>query len=138
MKNIVISRLQGDMDFIFSCKCNISCIKNKSSVCILNVVPDPPINVRTSQVNANNATIKWSAPSNNKIRGVIKRYAVKVIQDNGDEIENKFVVDVTYCIVDYLLPNRNYNVSVAIENQRKQSLFSSVSFTTKSGENFDF
>ncbi|CAB3994627.1 G- coupled receptor 112 [Paramuricea clavata] len=97
-------------------------------------VPDPPANVRTGHVNADNATIEWDKPSKYQVRGVIKRYIIKGIDDdNGDEIANEVVVhvDATSYPIKHLLPNRNYTVRVAIENGRKQSSFSSVSFTTR-------
>ena len=95
--------------------------------------------MRTGHVNADNAMIEWDKPSKDQVRGVIKRYIIKVIDDdNGDEIASEVVVhaDATSYPIKHLLPDSNYTVRVAIENGRKQSSFSSVSFTTRPGKNF--
>jgi hypothetical protein len=99
-----------------------------------NLVPEAPENVRTSQVNANNATVTWNKPSKNQIRGVVKKYIIKVIDGIGDQIHEEDVVDSTSCTVEYLLPNKNYTVRVAVVNKEHTSAFSIVSFTTPSGK----
>ena len=109
-----------------------------------NLVPDAPENVRIIQVNVNNATVTWNKPSKNQIRGVIKKYIVqvrmlKIKQSDEDElIYEKEVVEVasTSCPIFYLLPDKNYTVQVAIENEKNRGPFGYNSFTTPPGKVF--
>ena len=55
---------------------------------------------------------------------------------NGKEIDRYEVVGATRYTIHFLLPKMNYTVRVAIQNERKESPFSSVSFTTQAGKNF--
>lgn len=90
--------------------------------------------MRTTRVNANNATIEWKNPPRDKIHGKMEGYDI-IVEENGRKIDStcKPVVDTTSCVINDLAPNRNYTVKVAIKNARKQSSFKSVSFTTPAG-----
>ena len=98
------------------------------------LVPDRLENVRTSQVNTDNATITWNAPSKDQIRGIVKGYVIKVCC-HGDESDIQKIGVTTSYIVRHLLPRTNYTVEVALENERRQSPFNSVFFTTPPGKN---
>ena len=91
--------------------------------------------MRTSQVNANNVTITWDVPSKDQIRGILTDYVIKV-HNNVREISYQEIGVTTNYIVRDLAPETNYTVKVALKNERKQSLFRSVFFTTQSGKNF--
>ena len=91
--------------------------------------------MRTSQVNANNVTITWDVPSKDHIRGILTDYVIKVHNNVREILYQEIGVTTNYIVRD-LAPETNYTVKVALKNERKQSLFRSVFFTTQSGKNF--
>ena len=98
------------------------------------LVPDPPQNVRISELRATSAIVTWDAPPNDQIRGVIKKYIVRSTDNNGVIVyDGEPTINKTSCNISSLVPETNYSVKVAIENQRSKSVFSSIHFITRPG-----
>lgn len=98
------------------------------------LVPDKPQNLHLSDVKQDNATIQWSKPSRDEVRGVIEGYYMEVIDDTKNVIEREKlpITNVSMHTITFLLPNTSYTVHLAVQNQEKQGQFATLTFITTS------
>ncbi|XP_046839049.1 uncharacterized protein LOC124433295 [Xenia sp. Carnegie-2017] len=96
--------------------------------------PDKPQNLHLSDVKQDNATIQWSKPSRDEVRGVIEGYYMEVIDDTKNVIEREKlpITNVSMHTITFLLPNTSYTVHLAVQNQEKQGQFATLTFITTS------